>query len=481
MGRLGLFATGLALTVFVAGCTPGGGGGSRLGDVEQLNGETGSLAKFTFPYYTSILALPGGGAIATWMRHEPPFRPLVYRIAPDADSPFGDEGYLGTEKFEETISVVPSVVPGPGEQTLYATWQSRFPTSGEKWVVFRRSDDHGRTWTEEHTLNTQSTAFIPSIGTDTDGGVYIAWTDERDHKRRIFFNRSLDGGRTWLEKDVDLEASDPEAGGAVALDLATDGSGRVAVVWERQAGRGRQVQVVVSEDRGATWSPVTAVNDHVPGRYSPTAPRVEIVNGHVIVVWTAAATNSVARVWSDVLAAGSDGWGEDVLVYEAEKGLPANTDLRSRDGVAHLVFSTGPYRGNWHIYHTRSNADGSWTATGADVRAVTKGDGRFSNPRLAIGAEQRLALAFVQKHEQVFLAESPDGGDTWNDAQLLYEVPAEETGVTARYPQVSVADGVAYVIWEKWANRKPVFNTLADADTKTVPADLFVRRAVLGK
>ena len=347
-------------------------------------------------------------------------------------------------------------------------------------MVFRRSDDNGETWTEQHTLNSQPTAFIPWIAADPDGAVYVAWTDERDHRRRIFFNRSLDGGETWLERDVNLEQGDPDNGGAVGLDVASDGKGRVVVVWERQSGA-RRVQAIVSDDRGETWGPVTRVDDAVRGRYSPTAPTVEFAAGRAVVVWTAAATNSMSRIWSDSLGDDGAGWGKDVLVNEVKKGVPANISLTSHDDTAHLVFSVGPYGADWHVYHTRTDASGRWAATGSNARQVSQGAGKFTNPRLAIDTSQHLAITFVKDQRQIYMNDSPDGGETWRDNRLLDEVGPEEEGVTLRYPQVSAADGVAYVMWEKWGNRSEVFKTLADSDTKFVPADLFVRRAVLAR
>jgi len=466
-----------AVLLGAAACTPGGGG-SDLEAVERLNADPGTLARFTFPYYTSILARPGGGAIAVWMRLEAPFRPMVYRRALDATSAFGEEQYLGTDTVRKTISVVPSVLPGPAEGRLYATWQARVPTSGDKSVVFRRSDDNGETWSEQHTVNSEPTAFIPSMAADPDGAIYLAWTDERDHRRRIFFNRSLDGGETWLDHDVDLEKGDSENGRAVGLDLASDGKGRVVVVWERQRG-GRRVQGIVSDDRGDTWGPIARVDDAVRGRYSPTAPKVEFAGERAVVVWTAAATNSMSRIWSDSLGDTDAGWGDDVLVSEVKKGVPANVDLTSRDDTAHLVFSAGPYGADWHVYHTRTDAEGQWAATGAEARQVSQGTGHFTNPRLSVDANQHLAITFVKDQKQIYLNDSTDGGETWGEARLLDEVSMEEKGVTVRYPQVSMADGVAYVIWEKWGARDEVFKTFADMDSKVVPSDLFVRRAVL--
>jgi hypothetical protein len=452
---------------------------SDLGAIERLNGQEGMLARFTFPYYTAIEALPDGGAIAVWMRQEPPFRPMVYRRA-NPEGVFGDEQYLGSEKYRGTISVVPSVVPGPDARTLYAAWQAREPSSGEKSVVFRRSDDAGETWGEEHAINSQPTSFIPAMAADPDGAVYVAWTDERAHKRRVFFNRSTDRGATWLEQDRNLEGGDADAGGTVAVDIASDGQGRVLVVWERQGNDGRSIQAVGSSDRGTTWQPIARIDDDEPGRYSATGPRVAFVAGRAVVIWTAAATNKVARVWSDSSSDGGATWGTDVRVYEAEGGVPANVDLVAAGGVGHLVFSIGPYSGDWHIYHTRTGADGAWQATGEAVPRVTRGEGRFANPRLAADGEGRVAVAYVGGRDRVLLNTSSDQGEHWGDGRVLYELTEEQKGATVRYPQVSIGGGAAYVIWELWGDRAQVFKTLGDAESKVAPADLFARRVPLG-
>jgi hypothetical protein len=462
--------------VAVAACTKSGG---ELGPVQRLNAEPGQLARFTFPYYTALAAMPDGSALAVWMRDESPFRPLVYQRAPSAAAPFGEARYLASEKFRKTISVVPSLAAGGAPGELFATWQSREPTSGSKSVVFRRSQDAGGTWQSEVVVNSEPTSFIPSMAADPDGAVYLAWTDERQHRRAAYFNRSLDHGETWLPHDVSV-AGDQARGSTVGVSIASDGKGHVVVAWESQGRAGRSIQAAASADRGATWSPPVQVDDEPQGglRYSPSAPRVVFAGKRAIIVWTTAATNVVARVWSDSSTDGGMTWGTDVLLDETEKGIPSVTDLASDGTTARIVFHAGSLGGSWQIYYAQTGPDGAWETVGEHLVQVSRGEGKFANPRLAVDPAGEVAVAYSDDNRRILLSHSFDGGRTWDAAQPLYEIGADQGKATARFPQAAMANGVAYVMWEVWADPTGMFKSPADAEHKVIPADLFVRRAI---
>src|SRR5215467_8079433 len=69
----------LAFTIGATACTSSEPPRAQLGPVTQLNAEPGTLALFTFPYYTSLLSLENGGAVAAWMRQQGEFRLIVTR------------------------------------------------------------------------------------------------------------------------------------------------------------------------------------------------------------------------------------------------------------------------------------------------------------------------------------------------------------------------------------------------------------------
>src|SRR5258708_3154894 len=81
----------LVVAVLGLGCQPKGS--SDLGEIERLNGEPGNVGRYMVAYYAALYALPDGGAVATWMREEPPYRPVVFRQAAKAGAPFSPEAH----------------------------------------------------------------------------------------------------------------------------------------------------------------------------------------------------------------------------------------------------------------------------------------------------------------------------------------------------------------------------------------------------
>jgi len=471
----------LLLACLLATACRTGGSDAILGPVERLNADPGTLGRFTFPYYTALGATDGGGAIAIWMRSEEQSRPLVYRRAADGNSPFGGERYLSPETLRETISIVPTLVEGSRSGELYAIWQARRPTSGDKLVVFRRSQDSGETWGSAKTINSEPHSFIPAMAAGRNGSVYAVWTDERGEGIEVFFNRSLDHGETWLAADAKVGVKLSRRSAAISVSIATDGADRVLIVWEESGPGGRVIRAASSADRGESWSEPVRVDDG-GGRGAPSAPSIVFASGRAIVVWTAASTGEQAagQLWSDVSGDGGSTWGEDVLLHEVEGGIPPRAHLVAVADKALAVFHAGPSGGAWDIHYAETDAAGGWQAQGKGGTRVSSGEGKFINPRLAVDAGTSKVTYYVtyeDDRKRIFLNRSIDAGKTWGTAnELVYAVGEGQGKAQARYPQVAAADGVAYVMWEVWGDTTGMFKSLADLGKKVRPADLYVRR-----
>ena len=459
----------------IAGCRAGGPT-ADVGPLEKLNAEPGGFTRSSLIYSAALSATANGRAVAAWMRGVGKFQPVVYRRTGDANGSFGPEAFLSPETLRDTISTVPALQSGTQAAQLYAMWQARRPTSGDKFVVFRESGDAGATWSEGVALNTQPSAFLPAMAMDRDGAIYVVWIDERERGLRVFFNRSLDHGRTWLPSDVRIDGILYRSAGAVSVSVASDGAGRVLAVWEERGGGGRSIQATASQDRGTTWGLPMRVDD-ATSRLSPLSPSAVFASGRAIVAWTAASGGSrtIGQVWGDVSSDGGLTWATDVLVHQVEGGVAPRLHLVSDGSKARMAFHAGR-RSVTGIYYAESDANGAWPTGDARVRRVSAPETRCTSPRLAVDAFGAVYVTYEEDDRRIGLVRSANGGVTWDAPNLVYEVPPAELSATAHLPQVAVADGPAYVMWEVWTDApedKP--KTLAEAD-KPRPADLYVRR-----
>lgn len=172
---------------------------------------------------------------------------------------------------------------------LYVSWtqfdvyNSSVPTDSSI-ILFSTSTDAGNSWSEPKRLSTEggdcldsdltAEGAMPCVG--PEGQVYVAWAN----RNKIWFDRSLDKGNTWLQDDVFV--SDQPGGWDYSIPgifranglpvTACDTShgpnrGTIYINWtdQRNGEDDTDVWLVKSTDGGATWSEAKRVNDDPPG------------------------------------------------------------------------------------------------------------------------------------------------------------------------------------------------------------------------
>jgi hypothetical protein len=191
---------------------------------------------------------------------------------------------------------------GPRGNWMYCTWTqfdhyaSTTSTDSSR-ILFARSTDGGLTWGGVQRINKLSgdcidedytvEGAVPAVG--PNGEVYVAWAGPQSTNNfKIFFDKSTDGGNTWLANDI---VAAPQPGG---WDLGAGGPGGLGISginrcnglpitccdFGRSPYRGniyinyldsagnhdRDVKVVRSTDGGNTWSAPIRVNNDAAGK-----------------------------------------------------------------------------------------------------------------------------------------------------------------------------------------------------------------------
>ncbi|MBC7774317.1 MAG: exo-alpha-sialidase [Phycisphaerae bacterium] len=152
-------------------------------------------------------------------------------------------------------------------------------------ILFSQSTDGGKSWSEAVAINqfegdcldddNTTEGAVPAYG--PNGEIYVAWA----YNEKIWFDRSTDGGKTWLDKDI-LAAEQP---GGWEIDIAglnrtnvmpilvcdlsaSPHRGALYLCWGDQRNGADDTDIFISKslDDGLTWSKPARVNDDKKGR-----------------------------------------------------------------------------------------------------------------------------------------------------------------------------------------------------------------------
>jgi Thrombospondin type 3 repeat len=184
--------------------------------------------------------------------------------------PFIDKVYIGVDPATDVVYLAGNAVDSKGRGGIFLS----------------KSVDGGTTFSGLLTVSTARGAGfgpVPVIG--PGGEIYLSWTNfgstpKGGSTNTTYFNRSLDGGTTWLSKNVLVGAAtlDPVSpytpnGGfpvypipALAVDRSNGPfRGRLYVVWTDARFGSRDIVLSASSDRGDTWTAPIRVNDDAAG------------------------------------------------------------------------------------------------------------------------------------------------------------------------------------------------------------------------
>jgi len=307
--------------------------------------------------------------------------------------------------------------------------------------------------------------------------VYVAWAERSNVvPDAIRFNRSVDGGRTWLEESVLLSDPDEDAG-SVAIACIRD---FVYVAFASRVGVRREIRLNRSLDSGQTFLASAVTVSDVAGQTAGTGDPTVCCDG---------ATVHVA--WTD------DRDGERDIRYnrstDAGATFPA-PDRRLDSGIAGSADSINPrmccagprvfaawvdHRAGQLDPAIRSNRslDGGGTFLAADV-AVS----HASTHALAVSApavvcdDETMAAVWADLRNaatgDIFCNRSVDGGATFLATDRRVDTSAPGTSNSGG-PAACLDDGVLHVAWTEFSGGSPVrYNRSEDGGVTFLPAEV---------
>ncbi len=149
---------------------------------------------------------------------------------------------------------------------------------GDYRYVLRKRNDRlnvltydGNTWsssTPTQVKNPLSLADDHTIAADSDGGIYIVFSDAGG----IFCMRSADSGVTWGDK---VRVDDSPEGKHLLPVIGTMGDGILAIAWQDGRESVSAIRYSISKDAGKTWGASEILS---PSAMSQTAPDMYIAN-----------------------------------------------------------------------------------------------------------------------------------------------------------------------------------------------------------
>ncbi len=276
----------------------------RLRSSYGVYGDPVIRANYKGDFFYAHLSNPDGQAYAS----EAFLDRIVIQKSEDGGKTWNDGAY--TEPRTPKDQDKQWLVIDPRNNHIYMTWtefdlyDSPDPKHKSR-IVFSKSTDDGETWTTPMTLSQQegdcidsddtTEGAVPAVG--PDGELYVTWS----HSEKLIFDRSFDGGNTWMEKD---KAIATQPGGwdlSVPGLIRTNGMpitvvdrsdspyrGTIYVNWgdQRNGETDTDIWITSSSDKGDSWSPPVRVNNDNTDRHQFLSwMEVDQSTGYIYVVF----------------------------------------------------------------------------------------------------------------------------------------------------------------------------------------------------
>lgn len=324
------------------------------------------------------------------------------------------------------------------------------------------------------------------------GVIYVTWADARNAgavtNLDVFFQRSLDGGRTWQPTDIRINTNSAGLSQSVVPAICCDGD-HVHICWLDDRRGSLEPFARSSSDGGATWTPTDAQVAQTPSaRAVRSLPQICCMGGTLHVVWTRAGGGTPATeiAYQRTTDGGLTWLPVDTLLGDFTPAVGLNIgqpSLCCGDGIVHVVWVDHRAGAHDDVWHTRTTDGGLTWSPDQRVDRDTTDRNAGSGPGFntccegqnvfVVWADDRNA-AFAGDGYDLYVNSSTDGGATFGSADRQVNALSftGTTRIETTRPQLCCGNGTLHVVW---ADTRPVAPAMTAG-----PRNLYAQRSTDG-
>lgn len=329
------------------------------------------------------------------------------------------------------------IATGPNG-VIHVVWFDDRDGLGAEAIFYKRSTDHGATWSQETRLSfSGSREWYPSIcasGSD----VHVVWFNGSD--MGIRYKRSTDTGISWLPDTlISTRTTWTYAAGYPSITAA---GAAVYAVWESgyQYLSCLYISLSRSTDSGASWSRDTALTDSTIMYNRSEMPSVSASGADVHVAWMDRRGGNNNIYYKRSVDLGLT-WSPDSCLLEPY--LAMNPTQAASDSLVHMVWWDAHNGGR--IGYKRSTDHGMTWSPDVPISDTLR-YAAWDPTVIAAGVNVHAVWedyhgGWVNLHYKT----STDGGATWGPETLL---TSDSTTWTGLYPSLAFRDTMLHLVWQ---------------------------------
>lgn len=364
---------------------------------------------------------------------------------------------LTTDPLGVAYSDLPQIATSG--DSVYIAWNDSRNDTGDfrSNVFFNRSLNGGATWlTSTLQLNTvQPRPFqsaSPQIAA-VDQSVYVIWKDSRNapsnlpFRNEIFFRGSQDGGTTWLASELRLDTAPPSSGGSTDPQIAASGDS-VYVVWaDAREVNHWFIHFNRSLDRGATWLPSDIrLDSTLPGTVVSFDPQIAASGDSVYVTWRNDRDGPHDIYFNRSLNRGATWLPTDIRMNTSPPGSAQSFKPQIAASGDSVYVAWMDHRSPTGTYFNRS-LDRGTTWLSSDLKLSEDGGGGI--PQIAASGDAVYVTWSSRRNGagDIYFNRSLDSGTTWLASDTRLDTDGLGAGISG-FPQLTGFRDSVHVIWE---------------------------------